>query len=417
MTAEVAILTRSAVALAADSAVTVGQERVWKNTNKLFSLSNFNDIGIMIYGGGDFCGVSWEVIIKQFRKHIGRRRFEKLSECVDCFIDYINTIKIPVSELSHLNIYLLYLKLLSECYVSVTSRKSLERRRQFEKAVDDKLSNILKLEILKENVMKRDFIKMHSRTIIEMVSGNENRKFHLTNRILSKVVTLCYEASRRKRTSSYETGIVFSGFGDGEILPVLFNIIVDGRCCDFIRAWKSDSCDFNDENSHDALVIPFAQSDISYLFMEGVHPNNIQFLTTTIYKTLEKLSGYLIEQYLPPGAHATEKKKQRRNNVALTHEFMEQFSIYRRDEIRSKMLSVISALPKEEIAAMAEALVEITSLRRKIDSKLESVGGPVDVAIISKSDGFVWIKRKHYFSMDLNKDFMVRWANRFEGEA
>jgi len=27
----------------------------------------------------------------------------------------------------------------------------------------------------------------------------------------------------------------------------------------------------------------------------------------------------------------------------------------------------------------------------------ETVGGPIDVAVLSKGDGFVWIKRKSYF--------------------
>ena len=34
---------------------------------------------------------------------------------------------------------------------------------------------------------------------------------------------------------------------------------------------------------------------------------------------------------------------------------------------------------------------------------MESVGGPVDVAIFSKGDGFIWIKRKHYFAPALNR--------------
>lgn len=68
MTAEIAIINRQAIALAADSAVTVGRKRVWKNTNKLFSLGPANDIGVMVYNTGDFLGVSWEVIVKEFRR-------------------------------------------------------------------------------------------------------------------------------------------------------------------------------------------------------------------------------------------------------------------------------------------------------------------------------------------------------------
>lgn len=57
---------------------------------------------------------------------------------------------------------------------------------------------------------------------------------------------------------------------------------------------------------------------------------------------------------------------------------------------------------------MAEALVEITSLKRKVKDDSESVAGPVDVAVISKGDGFIWLKRKHYFEIEKNPYFLLR---------
>jgi hypothetical protein len=43
---------------------------------------------------------------------------------------------------------------------------------------------------------------------------------------------------------------------------------------------------------------------------------------------------------------------------------------------------------------------------------LETVGGPIDVAVISKGDGLVWVKRKHYFPAELNQHF---FSNYFRG--
>jgi len=43
----------------------------------------------------------------------------------------------------------------------------------------------------------------------------------------------------------------------------------------------------------------------------------------------------------------------------------------------------------------------------------ETVGGPIDVAVISKVDGFIWIKRKHYFKIELNPQFS---ANYYKGD-
>lgn len=39
----------------------------------------------------------------------------------------------------------------------------------------------------------------------------------------------------------------------------------------------------------------------------------------------------------------------------------------------------------------------------------ESVGGPIDLAVISKYDGFIWLKRKYYFDKELNPQFFANY--------
>ena len=70
MTAEIAIMNKEAIALAADSAVTMDQERgqkIFTSANKLFALSKYYPVGIMVYGSASFMGVPWESIIKVYR--------------------------------------------------------------------------------------------------------------------------------------------------------------------------------------------------------------------------------------------------------------------------------------------------------------------------------------------------------------
>lgn len=71
------------------------------------------------------------------------------------------------------------------------------------------------------------------------------------------------------------------------------------------------------------------------------------------------------------------------------------------------MTTLVDNLPKEELAAMAESLVNLTSFKRRVSWDDETVGGPVDVAFISRGDGFVWIKRKHYFDPTLNPHYFA----------
>ena len=75
------------------------------------------------------------------------------------------------------------------------------------------------------------------------------------------------------------------------------------------------------------------------------------------------------------------------------------------ESFTNPILNIVSSLPKDELADMAETLVSITSFMRRVSSNLETVGGPIDVAVISKKDGFVWINRKHYFQPEKNYHF------------
>nr|WP_234840444.1 hypothetical protein [Sinorhizobium meliloti] len=72
--------------------------------------------------------------------------------------------------------------------------------------------------------------------------------------------------------------------------------------------------------------------------------------------------------------------------------------------------SVLSVLPVDEMAELAETLITLQSLKEKVTKPSATVGGPVDVAIITKHEGLVWVKRKHFFNPDINSRFTLRQA-------
>ena len=60
MTAEIAVMNKEAVAMAADSAVTLREEKgqkIFTSANKIFNLSKYYPIGIMIYGSANRAGL------------------------------------------------------------------------------------------------------------------------------------------------------------------------------------------------------------------------------------------------------------------------------------------------------------------------------------------------------------------------
>src|SRR5712691_3131233 len=78
------------------------------------------------------------------------------------------------------------------------------------------------------------------------------------------------------------------------------------------------------------------------------------------------------------------------------------------------VLDAVKLLPKDQLAVMAETLVALTSFKKRMSRDSETVGGAIDVAVISKGDGFVWIKRKHYFDPALNPRYMERVRARYQ---
>src|SRR5688572_4196433 len=94
MTAEIAIMNRSAVALAADSAVTIGSQRgqkIFNTVNKVFTLSKYHPVGVMIYGRAEMINVPWETIIKFYRARIGSRNFPHLEDFAEDFLKFLRS--------------------------------------------------------------------------------------------------------------------------------------------------------------------------------------------------------------------------------------------------------------------------------------------------------------------------------------
>jgi hypothetical protein len=91
MTAEVAILNSMGVALAADSAVSIGGSgKVYNSANKLFALSKSQPVGIMVYGNASFMSVPWEVVIKHYRSDVLKEKaFNQLQDYSKSFVEFL----------------------------------------------------------------------------------------------------------------------------------------------------------------------------------------------------------------------------------------------------------------------------------------------------------------------------------------
>jgi hypothetical protein len=89
-------MNRSAVALAADSAVTISGPRASKTfdtANKLFELIKGCNIGVMVYNNMLLNGTPWETIIKAYRGEHSDFRAPQVTDYLDHFLQFLSESK------------------------------------------------------------------------------------------------------------------------------------------------------------------------------------------------------------------------------------------------------------------------------------------------------------------------------------
>ena len=65
---------------------------------------------------------------------------------------------------------------------------------------------------------------------------------------------------------------------------------------------------------------------------------------------------------------------------------------------------VIPPMPLQDAIDLAEFLVDLTIQFSRFIPGAPTVGGPIEVAAISKHEGFRWIQRKYYYNRELNPE-------------
>jgi len=71
-------------------------------------------------------------------------------------------------------------------------------------------------------------------------------------------------------------------------------------------------------------------------------------------------------------------------------------------KLRLTVPMVTPPMPIQDAIDLAEYLVETTVKFSKFAPGAPTVGGPIEIAAITKHEGFKWVKRKHYFDVRLN---------------
>jgi len=432
MTAEIAIMNKEAIALASDSAATmIGEagQKIFTSANKLFTLSKYHPAGIMVYGSAIFTGVPWETIVKIYRNNLGKKEFDTLQEYAKGFMDFLDNGNplFPDSvqeDYLRSSIYSYFDFLKGKIKGEVDSRINKEGEITYE-VIEQIISEIIKeqyedwentenIPSIPKNYNKNiigKYGKIIDKAIEEVFEKLPISKSHSNQ--LKKIAGSLFSKFPEGIQKRDISGVVIAGFGQKDTFPSLEAFDIEGMVNNKLKYKEYTSGKIDFETS--ASIIPFAQREMVATFMEGVDPSYRdveESYLAEVFGRYAEIIGESIE------GHNNEEKRRLKEKLAMIGgEILENLSKkledHRNERYVNPITSVVSMLPKDELAVMAETLVNLTSFKRKVTMESETVGGPIDVAVISKGDGFVWIKRKHYFKAEQNPQF---FANYYEEE-
>lgn len=416
MTAEVLVMNKSGVAIATDSVVSVETPdgpKSFNTINKLFRLSAREPVAIMIYGGVEFAQLPWETLILDFRGLLDTKKFATIQDYANAFLDYLRQVDLTEEDQSSMFLSMLHSHFseLSRNLREAIAQQDTEGLETTETSFDiveaclesaeEELESLVDLgEYV--GITFADVVRRYRR---EIYRARQHAIHHPTSIPMNRDCRkrfwrLAYLFLVKSAFSPNASGIVIAGFGDKQLLPSVRSYLIDGIFMNVMKHQLTNSRDITRKS--EAFVLPFAQTEMVYRFMRGVDREYQAYLFDLFREFLVNFTDYAVNQYIPADRQSTAKSDLESilgDKMAL---FESMASGYRQTRFTKPIIDAVRNLPKHDLATLAEALVQLTSLQRKMSTNSETVGEPIDVAIVAKSDGFIWVKKKTYFDFQFN---------------
>ncbi len=421
MTSEIVVMNSLGVALASDSAATVNNGaggKVFNSADKLFMLSKRHPVGVMVYENAALLGVPWETIIKMFRRELGSRRFGALEDYGRALIEYLdrNERLFPADLQDRF-----YLRSIEALFSTLADR--IEDA-IYERVVEGADPPPQPSEIARD-IINKECHRWQSEPEASCLTAGVGSRLagRFSGEIHSRIASAfgpfrvdgetthaLYElakliVSKERILGSSLSGIVVAGFGDDEHFPVMQSIeigeVYEGQlkyCCRSVRKvnWETPS-----------VVVPFADADMVNTFMHGMNPSFELRMTKEVADLVINLPDAIVDAI--SDLTETQRKKWKKQFLPESKKaiksLLAKLDEQRQDKHLGPIHEAIANMPKDELGHAAARLVSLNWFQKRMSLTTETVGGPVDVAVISKGDGFIWIERKHYFRPELNQHF------------
>jgi hypothetical protein len=420
MTTEIAVINRLGLALATDSAVTISgggnDAKVFDTGDKLFELVEQHPIGIMINGNMDFLGVPWELLIKDFRVHAKACPHGSMRAWVEHLLDFTAkhaALTVPAQNRYVRDAIIDSFETVKRLVSASLFAAAVSNDRQLYRTIYGVIDGQIALHTAAgipdslKGVSEEALLKRYGLVINRQISQRfQPVEVKATMRRKLRQLALCM--LRSKSPTDHNTGLIIGGFAHNDMFPSLCVVEIDGAVLGTIRSSIGEERTVH-RTAYPGGVISFAQTDVIDRILGGADNRFIEQTDEWIKSALGGTKDALVDLFSKANMTPSLASGVLDDIIGVvSSEYREQFAKTAKTNFQKAFNDMVAMMPKRELIELAEALVSITTIERKATSGQATVGGPVDVAFITKHDGFVWIKRKHYFESRLNPRYFWR---------
>jgi hypothetical protein len=386
VTASVVVMNSGALAMATDSAVTVpygSGMKHYQGASKLVSCHADAPVAVLWHGSPDYLGIPWEVIIKDFRRR-DRTKRARITDYADAFFQHLDSEwHMPTKKGKPPAASALALDLL-EAAEKALARPGVEKAAAIERSVTEwRESRPRQHQLLSDAAARRKGMMNWLDAALDEIEARTGKLEPALRKELRDAAVSGW--SHISPGEPLHTGLVFAGFGEQDRLPTMCSYLVGVPVESKTRRVKGNYIAISQDVT--AAIVPFAQDDQMRLFMEGLHPTLGEFIDEMMVEIGKKLGG--------------------------DDPFVRRMARLLGDHINDHGRPVVDAvrfLPKADLAEFARTLIGFTAFRLRMSMAPEVVGEPIDVVVVTRSEGVIWVHRNLYFPPQLNPQFFRRYG-------
>jgi len=410
MTSEIAVMNQRAIALAADSAVTLidgGKIVVRNDARKLFQLLDGVPVGAMVFGMGEIMGHPWEVLLEHFRKRHKSGTLRRVRDYAAAFTGMLDNLEEFFPRARQKDEY----KWLLAAVFRFVFRLAHYLHESGAKGPDEEILRLAIELVWKRYQFREDGSPRRDLPCFPPGFAETMAREHAG--IADELIAYGFsafvlDAASRQRLHDIAvwcvlkdlfledvTGLVFAGYGSEELYPVAVTCNASAVICGIVKRAEADVTAIGSD-MHSAITL-YADCEVTYSFLRGIELD----LEARIYGTVEAMSRALVDKLADAftGIDPAERESVRRRFQAqhLPQHMRQLYGLiseYQQEAYINPILKVLAIATRKDLAEMAHDLVALNIFKKRIMAQKQTVGGAIDVAVISREAGFAWWKQQ-----------------------